>query len=199
MRKPTPEKLAFARKLRLNMTPAEKALWARLRKGQLGQRFVRQQVVRGYIADFYCHKAKLAVEVDGPYHDYQALKDATRDMAIAQEGIRVLRVTNAEVESGPEGVLARVKEALDCGPLVNNNGRPRCCPPTNGVPVGLIIRDLRRKGYNQREAVALAFKIAQKRANKVKPSKRSVEGGRGLQGEGETVRGLADVPPDCPF
>ena len=66
-------KLRKAKQLRREMTPAEQAIWQRVRKNQLGGlHFRRQQVIRGFIADFYCHTAGLVVEVDGPIHDAQA-------------------------------------------------------------------------------------------------------------------------------
>ena len=47
------------------MTPAEKLLWQEIRANKLGVRFRRQQVIQGFIVDFYCHQAGLVVEVDG--------------------------------------------------------------------------------------------------------------------------------------
>ncbi|HCG30677.1 MAG TPA: restriction endonuclease, partial [Chloroflexi bacterium] len=58
-----------ARELRQSMTPAEEWLWEALRGGRLdGLKFRRQQVIGGYIADFYCDAAGLVIEVDGPVH-----------------------------------------------------------------------------------------------------------------------------------
>ena len=48
------------------MTPAEKILWEEVHAKKLGVRFRRQQVIAGLIVDFYCHKAALVIEVDGP-------------------------------------------------------------------------------------------------------------------------------------
>ena len=58
------------------MTPAEKILWNELRANKLGVHFRRQQVIAGFIVDFYCHKAGLVVEVDGDIHDLQKEEDA---------------------------------------------------------------------------------------------------------------------------
>ena len=61
-----PDKLAFAKRLRREMTPPERRLWKALRGNMLdGFHFRRQQVIEGYIADFYCDAAKLAIELDG--------------------------------------------------------------------------------------------------------------------------------------
>jgi very-short-patch-repair endonuclease len=62
----------MARALRKEMTPAEQTLWSELRGNQLhGAKFRRQQVIAGYIADFYCHAARLVIELDGPVHQHQ--------------------------------------------------------------------------------------------------------------------------------
>ena len=59
-------------------TPAEKtqSVWQELRENKLGVHFRRQQVIAGFIVDFYCHKAGLVVEVDGDIHDLQQEEDA---------------------------------------------------------------------------------------------------------------------------
>ena len=67
----TKEKLQRAKELRRDMTPAEKILWQELRGNKLGIHFRRQQIIAGFIVDFYCHKAALVVEVDGDVHDLQ--------------------------------------------------------------------------------------------------------------------------------
>lgn len=67
----TKEKLERSRELRREMTPAEKHLWHEVRNKKLGVHFRRQQVIDGFIVDFYCHHAALVVEVDGDIHDLQ--------------------------------------------------------------------------------------------------------------------------------
>ncbi len=87
-----PKKAARARELRHNMTDAERLLWQHLRANQLGGwHFRRQQVIAGYIVDFYCHAAGLAVELDGAVHESRADYDAERDQILTQHGLRVLR------------------------------------------------------------------------------------------------------------
>ena len=71
----TAQKQQRAKELRRNMTPAEKILWNELRANKLGVHFRRQQVIQGFIVDFYCHKAALVVEVDGDIHDLQKEED----------------------------------------------------------------------------------------------------------------------------
>ena len=102
-------KLQRARELRRHMTPEEAMLWERLRAHRLnGLHFRRQQVIDGFIVDFYCHAASLVVEVDGGVHAAQAGYDLERDQVLAQRGLRVLRISNAEVERDLAGVLARI-------------------------------------------------------------------------------------------
>jgi very-short-patch-repair endonuclease len=105
-------KLARAKTLRQEMTPEEGILWERLRKNRLdGLHFRRQQIVNGFIADFYCHPASLVVEVDGEVHGQQIEYDAERDRAFWELGLCVLHVTNREVQVSLEGVLERIRQA----------------------------------------------------------------------------------------
>ncbi len=103
-------KVVLARQMRLDMTPGEARLWARLRRGALGSHFRRQQVIAGFIADFYCREAALAVEVDGATHD--AAYDAERDRVFAEHGVAVLRFTNTQVRDEIGVVLYTIRQAL---------------------------------------------------------------------------------------
>ncbi|MEM6256144.1 MAG: DUF559 domain-containing protein [Cyanobacteria bacterium P01_D01_bin.156] len=105
--------LQRARKLRQRQTPAEQILWECLRARRLvGYKFRRQHNIGRFIADFYCHEARLVVEVDGQIHDYQREKDAARDAWMRSVGLRVLRVRNWQVEEDLEGVLVMILERL---------------------------------------------------------------------------------------
>jgi len=79
------------------MTPAEKILWQEVRAKKLGVRFRRQQVIAGFIVDFYCHKAALVIEVDGDIHDLQQEEDARREKVLSALGLRIVRFRNDEV------------------------------------------------------------------------------------------------------
>ena len=103
-----------AKELRKNMTPEESILWGRLRANRLGGwHFRRQQVIAGFIVDFYCHQAGLVVELDGPIHERQAEFDDERDTALESNGLRVLRIKNTEVHQDLEQVLGRILEACE--------------------------------------------------------------------------------------
>ena len=111
----TPEKKDLARKMRQAMTPAEVFLWRRLCATRLGGLHVRrQQVIDGFIVDFYCHAAGLVVEVDGEVHHTQAEYDAERDRLLASRCLRVLRFSNARIH---EDIQAVLQEILDCLPV----------------------------------------------------------------------------------
>ena len=105
-----------SRTLRREQTDAEKAMWRLLRDRQLNDaKFRRQHVIDDYILDFYCHTAKLAIELDGNQHvePAQMKYDELRTRALAEEGIRLLRFSNHDVLLNPSGVLAAIAEALE--------------------------------------------------------------------------------------
>jgi very-short-patch-repair endonuclease len=109
-----PEKRELAWQMRRTMTPAESILWQCLRRSQLqGLHFRRQQVIDGFIADFYCHSARLVVEVDGPVHEGATEHDAERDAILTARGLRVLRITNERVLTDLDSVLAEIAAAAD--------------------------------------------------------------------------------------
>ena len=101
-----------AKELRHNMTPAEKILWEKLRHNRLGGfQFRRQQIIDGYIADFYCHAKALVVEVDGDIHEQQVEYDNNRDTHLISRGFLVLRFTNEEISQNLTMVLRKISDA----------------------------------------------------------------------------------------
>lgn len=94
------------------MTPAEKILWQEVRAKKLGVRFRRQQIIQGFIVDFYCHKAALVVEVDGDIHDLQQEEDARREKVLSALGLRIVRFRNDEVVRELSTVMGRIKKAI---------------------------------------------------------------------------------------
>jgi very-short-patch-repair endonuclease len=110
--KVTKEKQERARELRREMTSAEKILWEELRANKLGVHFRRQQVIQGFIVDFYCHKAGLVVEVDGDIHDLQKEEDERREKALSALGLRIVRFRNDEVVMDVSAVVGKIKESL---------------------------------------------------------------------------------------
>jgi very-short-patch-repair endonuclease len=93
-------KLQLARRLRKAATEAEAAAWQLLRDRALfGLKFRRQQLIAGFVVDFYCSSQRLVLELDGGVHDDpdQRERDRIRTEALRQLSIRVLRVPNHEV------------------------------------------------------------------------------------------------------
>ena len=69
------------------MTPAEKILWNELRANKLGVHFRRQQVIAGFIVDFYCHKSALVIEVDGIFTTCNKMRMPDARMLCAKWGL----------------------------------------------------------------------------------------------------------------
>jgi very-short-patch-repair endonuclease len=107
-----PMKIARARELRREQTPAEQALWELLKGKQLdGFKFRRQQVIDGFIADFYCNGAELIIEIDGGVHENRMEADAVKEAVFRGRGLLTLRFTNEEVLESPESVCQRIASA----------------------------------------------------------------------------------------
>ena len=100
--------------LRTNQTPQEILLWSSLKNSQLGFKFRRQHSIGGYIADFYCPKKRLIIEIDGSQHftkDNQEY-DEIRSNFFKILNIRVIRFTNAEINTNISGVIMKIQSEL---------------------------------------------------------------------------------------
>ncbi len=105
-----------AKRLRTEMTDAERLLWSRLRnRGLMGFKFVRQQPIGPFIADFACRQADLIVELDGGQHA-GSTDDIRRTRVLAEHGYDVIRFWNNEILSNLEGVLQVLSERLAKAP-----------------------------------------------------------------------------------
>lgn len=97
--------IVLAKNLRKNATPQERHLWYDfLSKYEI--RFQRQKAIGDYIVDFYCHKAKLVIEIDGSQH-YSAdemTKDELRTKFLESLGLKVIRFNNLQVKENFVGV-----------------------------------------------------------------------------------------------
>ena len=101
-----------ARLLRNKMTFAEKKLWEYLRNKKLnGLRFKAQHPIMGFIADFYCHKMKLVIELDGISHlgENQLEYDNGRTYELEKFGIKVIRFKNEQINNDINTVLNEIK------------------------------------------------------------------------------------------
>lgn len=107
------EKLAFAKELRRKMTCEEALLWEQLRGNRLrGLHFRRQQIVDGFIVDFYCDAAALAIELDGGIHKSRMGRDAYRESAIRMKDVHVLRFPNHMVRERMPEVMDVIEQAV---------------------------------------------------------------------------------------
>ena len=110
------DKFVYAKQMLANPTGPEWAMWRLLKKAGISHLFRRQWKIypSGYIADFYCHDARLVLEVDGPYHEepIQREKDRARDTVMLKAGLTVVRVTSEELFKSPDVALSRIQKAL---------------------------------------------------------------------------------------
>ena len=99
----------LARELRKNQTKEEALLWYRFLSKQ-SPRFHRQYVIGNYIVDFYCHKAKLVIELDGSQHyEPEGLRqDAVRDDYLKSQGLTLLRIPNNAIKENFPGVCEEI-------------------------------------------------------------------------------------------
>ena len=105
-----------ARALRAAQPSAEAKLWSRLRARRLnGFKFVRQEPIGPYFADFCCREQMLIVEVDGATHskDEEIARDARRETLLRAHGYRILRVLNADVYDNLDSVLETIRATLE--------------------------------------------------------------------------------------
>ncbi|WP_396153073.1 endonuclease domain-containing protein [Flavobacterium sp.] len=104
-----------AKALRDRMTTAEQILWEAVKGNKLnGQKFRRQHPIGLYIVDFYNHKNKLVIELDGGYHENeeQKIKDLEREKNLNFNGLKVIRFKNELVINNLSFVLEKIKEEL---------------------------------------------------------------------------------------
>jgi very-short-patch-repair endonuclease len=105
--------LETAKLLRKNMTKTEELLWDKLKGKQLlGLRFRRQHPIDIFIADFYCHEARLVVEIDGEIHNDRGEYDDGREAEIEEFNIKVIRFPNDQVINDIESVVNKIKTAV---------------------------------------------------------------------------------------
>jgi very-short-patch-repair endonuclease len=108
--------LRAAGMLRRNMTLAEIILWEKLKdKKEFNIKFRRQHPVYVFIVDFYCHKYKLAIEIDGEIHnDKETIEyDKRRTAELNKFGIRVIRFPNDQVICNIDSVLIQIHQIMN--------------------------------------------------------------------------------------
>ncbi|MFA6410441.1 MAG: endonuclease domain-containing protein [Candidatus Buchananbacteria bacterium] len=105
----------LARILRKNQTPYESKLWCLLRDKRLeGLKFRRQYPIGIYIVDFCCFEKKLIIELDGGHHNQneQIKNDQKRDQYLINQGYKILRFWNNDLDNNIEGVIEKILISL---------------------------------------------------------------------------------------
>ncbi|MBC8052560.1 MAG: imidazole glycerol phosphate synthase subunit HisF [Sphingobacteriaceae bacterium] len=159
-----------AERLRNNMTSAETLLWGYLKGNQLGVRFRRQHPISNYIADFYCHKHKLIIELDGSIHLLPEVykNDIERQHHLETLGIRVLRFSNEQIFINIHTVLTTIQAALQTPPSGGRGALAKRIIPCLDVKDGRTVKgvnfvDLRDAG----DPVELAWQYSQQGADEL--------------------------------
>ena len=115
--------ITYSRQLCSNQTNAEKLLWQKLRKRQLGVRFLRQYLFDNkYTVDFYCASLKLIIEINGGQHNDNQQEDI-RDNYIKKRGCKILRFWNNDILENIEGCLSQITNLIPTVPPLNIKGR----------------------------------------------------------------------------
>ncbi len=110
-----PALFRLAKELRKNETEAEKILWSKLNKNQMLElHFRRQHPINRFIADFYCPKLKLVIEVDGGIHEIleNQAYDIGRNDILNDFGIKVIRFTNEQIIDDIEIVIKNIEKEI---------------------------------------------------------------------------------------
>lgn len=111
----TAEVRKFAIQLRANTTASEDKLWEHLKTKPKGRKFRRQHPFNLYVLDFYCHKLRLAIEIDGGYHftRQQQEKDRDRTLEISKYKVDVIRFTDIEVIDDYPNVIHKIDSVIN--------------------------------------------------------------------------------------
>jgi len=111
----SPEIFSNAKDLRNNITEAERLLWEQLKSNKFHNlKFRRQHPILNYVVDFYCHKLKLIIEIDGGYHENKEQIEKDKQMAenLIFNELKVIRFTNRQVKDNIADVLIGIEELL---------------------------------------------------------------------------------------
>ena len=96
-----------------NLTKAEALFWnIVLKHDKTGYRFLRQKIINSFILDFYCSKLRLAIEIDGWYHQWQEVYDRHRTDILRTCGIKVIRYSNDDIEHRLDWIILDLHEQM---------------------------------------------------------------------------------------
>jgi very-short-patch-repair endonuclease len=113
---PTHKKRMYANLLRRSLTLPEGMLWKRLKPGFAGESWASQAIIRGFIADFFCERKRIVIEIDSSFHNGREDYDQKRDEIMREHGIVILRVQATEVMKNISAVLAKIKSLVEKTP-----------------------------------------------------------------------------------
>ena len=116
--------MASARRLRRQLSLPEMLLWRLLRLNRRELRFRKQHAIGLYVADFYCPAAKMVIEIDGATHDGRQDADGRRDAYMRSLGLKLIRISAAEVLADPEAVADGIYQICEsvAGPSTTQPG-----------------------------------------------------------------------------
>jgi len=126
-----PKLIPKARALRKNMTRQERRLWYEF-LNKYKPRFQRQKAIDNFIADFYCHEARLIIEIDGSQHftDGGMAYDSMRSNILTGYDLAIMRFTNRDIDNNFEGVCAMIDfEVKSKGKAQTSSPRPSGASP----------------------------------------------------------------------
>lgn len=112
-------RIEIRKDLRKNQTPQEIILWSKIRNNQTSYKWRRQVSIGPYIADFYCAKKLLVIEVDGSQHLENKEYDKERNNYFLNLGIRTIRFWNNEINTNIDGVILKIETELQKEPHPN--------------------------------------------------------------------------------
>ena len=108
------QNLANSKRMRRKMTPWERKLWLFFLR-DFQYHIYKQRPIKNYIVDFYCAKAKIAIEPDGSGHytEENIAKDKERTSELESLGIKVLRYSNRDVDTNFDAVCESIRSAIE--------------------------------------------------------------------------------------
>lgn len=117
-------KLELAKKMRRQMTLAERCFWNGVRGRKMhGLKFRRQQIIDGFIADFYCNELRLIVEIGGGVHESQKDYDKLRGWILSRNDIKIIRFSNGVVIHQFDEVIKQIGKLLPPSPDLSGEGQ----------------------------------------------------------------------------
>ena len=104
-----------AKQLRRRLTPAEQTFWLRLKERFPEYKFRKQHPISIYITNFYCHKLKLVIEIDGSVHDSAEAKvnDEQRQKDLENLDLTVIRFTNDQIKIVDENIFEIISSTIE--------------------------------------------------------------------------------------